>query len=428
MFPGLVDKLGLTPEKMKEIAAMNKRARSMKKPAPPSTWPLHGHVRLSPSDDPRLYPSVIRKQDPAVWVPPAPGPKGVVAWQLVDDDDDSDEDDGMDDLSRMMGGVMAGNLYINKLSPYEQFCEVLEERKLKALKSNEAIQELINTKSFVLNIRLAFCEDYVWRRFRVPAHCSLDKLHDQIITPIMGYARAYHGYVFMDRKDGAVFGPKKYSGYIDMMHVGMHYHYVADDRKVPLAFVVQKAGDLLQYCYDLGDQWEHMITVEEVVSSDECQTAVELIDGRGAPPPEDSNGLKSKGPRAYRQLLEICKKTPKSAAVKQATQEIERSASNYTSSWLTGRPIKFKPFDYDLEFHRLMLRGMLLGPEVKKCGLVGSIDPFKEVVKSCQTCGERLKRLSRCAGCAKVFYCGRECQLKDWKAHKPQCKKTQAKK
>jgi hypothetical protein len=30
---------------------------------------------------------------------------------------------------------------------------------------------------------------------------------------------------------------------------------------------------------------------------------------------------------------------------------------------------------------------------------------------------------SRCSGCRKVYYCSRECQVKDWPEHKKVCKK-----
>ncbi|KAJ3402346.1 hypothetical protein HDV05_008592 [Chytridiales sp. JEL 0842] len=52
-------------------------------------------------------------------------------------------------------------------------------------------------------------------------------------------------------------------------------------------------------------------------------------------------------------------------------------------------------------------------------------DPFKYVwlcVKGCHTCSTRLKTLKACSACLKVFYCGPECQRKDWKAHRAVCK------
>lgn len=38
----------------------------------------------------------------------------------------------------------------------------------------------------------------------------------------------------------------------------------------------------------------------------------------------------------------------------------------------------------------------------------------------CASCGEPATQ--RCSKCKSVWYCSRECQLKDWKAHKEMCK------
>ena len=63
---------------------------------------------------------------------------------------------------------------------------------------------------------------------------------------------------------------------------------------------MSKPGDSLRYTYDLGDQFEHLLILEEIVPDDET---FELIDGALAGPPEDSNGCADKGTRGYYQLL-----------------------------------------------------------------------------------------------------------------------------
>ena len=45
-----------------------------------------------------------------------------------------------------------------------------------------------------------------------------------------------------------------------------------------------------------------------------------------------------------------------------------------------------------------------------------------DTLKKCQVCEKTEGKLLKCAGCEKVFYCGAECQKKDWKEHKPVCK------
>ena len=49
-----------------------------------------------------------------------------------------------------------------------------------------------------------------------------------------------------------------------------------------------------------------------------------------------------------------------------------------------------------------------------------------EVGMGCKGCGEKEskeRKLMKCTACRKVAYCSKECQLKDWKLHKPLCGK-----
>ena len=47
--------------------------------------------------------------------------------------------------------------------------------------------------------------------------------------------------------------------------------------------------------------------------------------------------------------------------------------------------------------------------------------------RQCGGCGvwqrDTQTKLDRCSHCRKVYYCSKECQLKDWKAHKLSCQK-----
>lgn len=113
----------------------------------------------------------------------------------------------------------------------------------------------------------------------------------------------YHnGYVFLDSKNGSVFGPKK-GGNIDFMHAEFHYHYLMDDNEIPLAALIREGGDNCDYVYGLGDRWYRKITVEQVEIEgvdDKSKGVVVLLGGTGVCPPEDSNGLE---PSAFAEFL-----------------------------------------------------------------------------------------------------------------------------
>ncbi len=264
-------------------------------------------------------------------------------------------------------------------------------------------------------------ESDVWRIFRVPASTSLAVLHDQVISAVMGWARAYHGYVFEHCGDGSVFGPRDNCGYIDMMHARMHYLQVMDDRKVPLAALMRQKGDQCVYTYDLGDGWRHRLEVLDVTSV-EGGESVELLDGAGACPPEDSNGLSAKGVEAYREFLDLYKANPKSPDVRESIKQVEEYSVNYNKHWLTQRPLPFKPLDFSLDLHRRTLQAMVSGPRIQKPRGF-ELNVFEENLNECAACTDRLRPLMICANCKKVKYCCRECQVSDWKRHKLVCKK-----
>ena len=189
--------------------------------------------------------------------------------------------------------------------------------------------------------------------------------------------------------------------------VGMHYGKLMEDTGYPLAAMLKKEGDTIYYLYDLGDGWQHRIVLEEIVPEEEDVT---LIDGAGGCPPEDSCGLENKGCGGYAELLEMVRRGPNKAEVKAALKEVSRTAVNYSRPWTGGPPLPFRPLEYNLDYHRSLLDLMVTGPSVKKTGQfpVEGGECFKESMRECSNCGSRLKTLSRCLGCKKVWYCSRE--------------------
>ena len=95
-------------------------------------------------------------------------------------------------------------------------------------------------------------------------------MHFIYIIRITSCYIAYHGYMFLKTADGTILGPDRNDGYIDMMHAGIHHIKVIDDRKWPLAFLLQQPGDTCLYTYDLGDNFEHILLLEEVHTGAVC--------------------------------------------------------------------------------------------------------------------------------------------------------------
>ena len=122
----------------------------------------------------------------------------------------------MSAIEKYMASMQSGNvdlIYRNSggCTPQEQFIRVLAQRKARRAKEDPAVAA---AKGACFRLRIAMTFDKTskltgrdcYREIQVPASISLGKFHDQVLTPVLGWARCYHGYVFEDPKDGAAFG------------------------------------------------------------------------------------------------------------------------------------------------------------------------------------------------------------------------------
>ena len=125
---------------------------------------------------------------------------------------------------------------------------------------------------YQLRIALSQVSPPVWRRVRVPATVTLDVLH-HIIQVAFDWDDD-HLHLFES-------GGRRYAD------PDFELDDCADESDIRLAKALP-AGGSMTYTYDLGDCWEHRITVERVDEVDEVSAAdIVCLGGRGDAPIED---------------------------------------------------------------------------------------------------------------------------------------------
>ena len=128
-----------------------------------------------------------------------------------------------------------------------------------------------------LHIVLADTDPLIWRRVDVPVDASLKMLHD-VIQGAMGWLD-YHlcefeaddkryGLPDPDWDDGTQFAAKN----------------------IKLKTLLDRGVRQLLYTYDMGDNWEHVVTVEAVETGQPATKYPRYVDGERRAPPEDVGG------------------------------------------------------------------------------------------------------------------------------------------
>jgi len=123
----------------------------------------------------------------------------------------------------------------------------------------------------------------VWRRLQLRADTRLDQLHE-IFQAALGWEN-YHMHAFS-------FGEQEFG--IPDPELGF-----SDERQVTLSELTD-VGARFRYTYDFGDDWQHEITVEDLLDADPDTHYPALIAAKGACPPEDCGG-----PWGYANLRQI---------------------------------------------------------------------------------------------------------------------------
>lgn len=144
-------------------------------------------------------------------------------------------------------------------------------------------------KRYILKVELDQVTPSVWRKFIVPAHISLDRLHD-VLQIVMGWFD-YHLYEF-------VIGTKVYTEAPESKEDGL------EAGKYALEELVKRKGRTISYSYDFGDNWTHTIKLEQIIQEDQfvselceeerlrlLQVPLMCMEGQGACPPEDVGGI-----------------------------------------------------------------------------------------------------------------------------------------
>ncbi|MDR1681565.1 MAG: plasmid pRiA4b ORF-3 family protein [Prevotellaceae bacterium] len=127
----------------------------------------------------------------------------------------------------------------------------------------------------------------VWRMINLPDTVSFHAFH-RIIQAAFGWKNR-HLYAFSPTGWDSV-------PFIAMpSRENMRTENIIDARHILLRNIFTNPGQRFTYMYDFGDEWEHRITLEQVIEA--AEDLICCTDGRGNCPPEDCGGI-----AGYREL------------------------------------------------------------------------------------------------------------------------------
>ena len=139
-----------------------------------------------------------------------------------------------------------------------------------------------------LRVALKQVKPLIWRRILVPEKITLPKLH-VALQWAMGWTNSHlHEYEIARQRYGTA------EDFDDEPPL--------DERRVRLKPLIESGLRRCIYLYDFGDHWEHVVTVEDLVTPKPGAPAVVCTAGENACPPEDVGSS-----HGYAEFLEIIK-------------------------------------------------------------------------------------------------------------------------
>ena len=134
---------------------------------------------------------------------------------------------------------------------------------------------------YQLRIDLKGAKPPIWRRILISSEDNLYDLHCAIQNA-MGWLNG-HLHAFDKGTD--------YYGMILEEDDFMDFAETKDETKFRIKEVFSMEGDTLDYTYDFGDNWDHKIKLEKIITEKVEGQLPRCIKGKNACPPEDVGGL-----------------------------------------------------------------------------------------------------------------------------------------
>ena len=145
----------------------------------------------------------------------------------------------------------------------------------------------MSKKIYQIQIALKGSKPKIWRRILIDSDILLVDFH-KVIQTTMGWTNS-HLHVFSDGIEE--YSPKEFE-----------VEYAKDSRTVRLDKILKEENAKINYEYDFGDGWEHIIKLEKILTPNDNLQTPQCIAGKRNCPPEDCGGI-----WGYSNMLEILK-------------------------------------------------------------------------------------------------------------------------
>lgn len=158
-------------------------------------------------------------------------------------------------------------------------------------------KDIIEVDLYQIRININIEGFDIWRRVLVPSTYSFRHLHN-VIQTVFDWQN-YHLHVFEVKKEGE----KGKQIVMDddpetLEWQDFNSYDILQERFIALKDILPKFGEVT-YEYDLGDSWQHIITLEKVIKSNMFKAT--YLEGKGERPPEDVGG--SWGYQEYMRIM-----------------------------------------------------------------------------------------------------------------------------
>ena len=145
-------------------------------------------------------------------------------------------------------------------------------------------------KIYQLKVTLKNIRPPIWRRFQVEDDLTFYQLHT-VLQTVMGW---YDAHLHSFDINGLQL--------TDAETLAMGWGDGKDDQKVRLSQYLRHEKQKFRYVYDFGDDWEHEVLLEKILTIEEGVFYPRCIKGKRECPPEDCGGV-----WGYQEILEILK-------------------------------------------------------------------------------------------------------------------------